>query len=46
MFNTEFDELASEKSTIDLYPKELQAQIDEINTWVYDTGKGQTYKYY
>ncbi|KAI8049724.1 hypothetical protein BDF22DRAFT_698380 [Syncephalis plumigaleata] len=38
------DELASEKSTIDLYPKELQAQIDDINTWVYDTVNNGVYK--
>ena len=34
MLNTEFNEL-SDKPSLDLYPAELRAKIDEINEWVY-----------
>lgn len=34
MFNAEFQAFA-ETAAVDLYPKELRAEIDEINDWVY-----------
>ena len=38
MFNTEFNHLIpKEKAELDLYPEAHRAEIDEINTWVYDT---------
>ena len=38
IFNTEFNDLVSpEKARLDLYPKELRKDIDELNAWVYDT---------
>ncbi|RKP27515.1 glutathione transferase [Syncephalis pseudoplumigaleata] len=44
MLNTEFNEFAAEKCDIDLYPQALRAQIDEINTWIYDTVNNGVYK--
>lgn len=37
MLNTEFNAFCEtvEQKEIDLYPKELQKEIDEINEWVY-----------
>ena len=38
MFNTAFnDQLAADKAALDLYPEELRAEIDDVNSWVYDT---------
>ncbi|KAL4444882.1 hypothetical protein ABPG77_003932 [Micractinium sp. CCAP 211/92] len=34
MLNSEFNELSTNPS-LDLYPKDLQATIDEVNSWVY-----------
>ena len=37
MLNTEFNSLLPEKyASVDLYPKDLQSEIDEHNSWVYD----------
>lgn len=42
MLNTAFnDQLPADKARLDLYPKELQKEIDEINGWVYDTVNSQ-----
>jgi len=36
IFNTAFNEfLAADKATLDFYPENLRAEIDEINDWVY-----------
>ena len=38
MLNTAFnDQLPADKAALDFYPKELQAEIDSVNEWVYDT---------
>src|SRR5579859_1771185 len=38
MFYTEFDSLLpEEKKGITFYPEKYAKQIDEVNTWVYDT---------
>ena len=38
MFNSAFNEfLPKEKAELDLYPEPLRSEIDEMNTWVYDT---------
>lgn len=38
MFNTAFnDQIPEDKAAIDIYPKDLQAEIDSANEWVYDT---------
>lgn len=45
MLNTEFDELVDSKyADVDLYPKDLQGKIDDINGWVYDTINNGVYK--
>ncbi|KAG8886851.1 S-glutathionyl-(chloro)hydroquinone reductase [Tulasnella sp. 332] len=45
MFNTAFNEqLPADKAKLDLYPKELQKEIDGINEWVYDTVNNGVYK--
>jgi putative glutathione S-transferase len=42
MLNSAFDGLTG--STLDLYPKDLRGEIDEINTLVYDTVNNGVYK--
>lgn len=45
MLNTEFNDLAGSKyADIDFYPEQLQPQIDEINSWVYDNINNGVYK--
>jgi putative glutathione S-transferase len=43
MFNTEFNNIA-ENPTLDLYPSELQAQIDATNEWTYHDINNGVYK--
>ncbi|KAG8940084.1 S-glutathionyl-(chloro)hydroquinone reductase [Tulasnella sp. 424] len=45
MFNTAFnDQIPEDKAAIDIYPKDLQAEIDSANEWVYDTVNNGVYK--
>lgn len=45
MFYTEFDDLLPEKfKNVDLYPKELQKQIEETNDWTYNDINNGVYK--
>ncbi|KAH8082852.1 glutathione S-transferase [Cristinia sonorae] len=45
IFNTAFNEiLPAEKAALDLYPERLRAEIDEINSWVYDTVNNGVYR--
>ncbi|TDL25272.1 glutathione S-transferase [Rickenella mellea] len=45
IFNTAFNELIpAEKAAIDIYPDEHRKEIDEVNTWVYDTVNNGVYK--
>lgn len=45
MFNTAFDSLLpEEKKKINYYPESLQKDIDELNSWVYDTVNNGVYK--
>ena len=45
MLNLEFNELATkEGAAIDIYPKELQTEIDDINSWIYDNINNGVYK--
>jgi len=43
MFNYEFNEWAENK-TLDLYPKDLRTQIDEVNSWIYPNINDGVYK--
>ncbi|KAI6168366.1 glutathione S-transferase [Pisolithus thermaeus] len=45
MFNSAFNHiLPPEKAAVDIYPEELQKQIDEVNNWVYDTVNNGVYR--
>ncbi|KAK9453584.1 glutathione S-transferase [Dipodascopsis uninucleata] len=45
IFNTAFNHLLpKEKAEIDVYPKELRSEIDEINDWIYNTVNNGVYK--
>lgn len=45
MFYTEFDDLLPEKyKNVDLFPKNLQGQIEETNKWTYDDINNGVYK--
>ena len=45
MFYTEFDDLLPEKyQKVDLFPKDLQAQIEDTNSWTYDNINNGVYK--
>ncbi|ODV82181.1 uncharacterized protein CANTADRAFT_4208 [Suhomyces tanzawaensis NRRL Y-17324] len=45
MFNTEFNSLLPEKyAQVDLYPKDLQGKIDDINSWIYENINNGVYK--
>ncbi|KIJ36716.1 hypothetical protein M422DRAFT_232298 [Sphaerobolus stellatus SS14] len=45
IFNSGFNDiLPAEKAAVDLYPKELQKDIDELNEWVYETVNNGVYK--
>lgn len=43
MLNTEFNDIAKNAS-LDLYPSQLQAEIDDVNEYVYDTINNGVYK--
>ena len=43
MLNSEFNDIA-ENPSLDLYPQELRAQIDETNQWIYDDFNNGVYK--
>ncbi|KAI5996200.1 glutathione S-transferase [Pisolithus albus] len=45
MLNSAFNDiLPPEKAAVDIYPEELRKQIDEVNSWVYDTVNNGVYK--
>jgi glutathionyl-hydroquinone reductase len=42
MLNSEFNHLLpKDKAEVDLYPKDLQKEIDEVNEWMYSTVNGE-----
>ncbi|XP_024535485.1 uncharacterized protein LOC9636727 [Selaginella moellendorffii] len=43
MLNSEFNHLAK-RPDFDLYPRDLQAKIDEVNAWVYDSINNGVYR--
>lgn len=43
MFNTEFNDIA-ENAAIDLYPPELQDQIEKTNEWIYPAINNGVYR--
>lgn len=43
MLNTEFNDIA-ENATLDLYPPHLQAQINDVNGWIYHDINNGVYK--
>ncbi|KAG1470893.1 hypothetical protein G6F56_002428 [Rhizopus delemar] len=45
MFNTAFNSfLPTEQANLDYYPESLRDEIDQINTWIYDTVNNGVYK--
>ncbi|CAL1699002.1 unnamed protein product [Somion occarium] len=45
IFNTAFNGILSkDKGSLDLYPTDLRAQIDELNEWVYETVNNGVYR--
>ncbi|KAK7685559.1 hypothetical protein QCA50_011426 [Cerrena zonata] len=47
IFNTAFNELLPKdnlKASLDLYPENLRVEIDDLNSWVYDTVNNGVYK--
>lgn len=44
-FNSGFNkQLPTDKAKLDFYPQELKKEIDDLNTWVYDTVNNGVYK--
>lgn len=45
VFNTAFnDVIPAEKARLDLYPKDLRAQIDDVNEWIYPSINNGVYR--
>jgi len=44
MFNADFNDTLSKNPTVDLYPEEHRAAIDDINDWVYHSINNGVYK--
>lgn len=43
MFNVEFNDIA-DNPALDLYPSHMQAQINHINEWIYNSINNGVYK--